>query len=219
MSVAVRDMVVKLAERIDPRDKDGVKLTNATIDDTDGEKFTKELRVDIYNQARFALFGALRTRYSIEELSRVAGSLYKSDATVDFVTGNMTKPTDYVDFISLVTDTGVRVIMLTSDLIQEVIAEENPHLTESDTIAFCFDQGVNIHTYNSLLQAMTDGTLTYFALETYVVADLASDTKKEEFDEKFHHIIFELGIAIANEMGEQEVNALAAQLLGQRESS
>ena len=79
-----RDVILAVAQIIDPYTKDGTKLTSSNICTAgyDGDRFTKERLLDIYNSARYSLFGGLYTVLPISELNKyVYGGMIDSNVT------------------------------------------------------------------------------------------------------------------------------------------
>lgn len=212
--IAVQSLMVRLVQRIDPRTKAGAIIDSTNVGSVDGDKFTEQRRLDIYNDARFALFGALKTRYSNEELTRLIGSTV-IDTTGTMASGQLAKPSDYVDFISFAKSDDTPVTMLPTSMLQDVLSGLNPHFTESATNLFLFDIGQNLVAFDASM-ATAAVKLRYYALPVYVLTDIDNTTTKESFDEKFHPLMIELGVAIANEQGQQEILALTQSLLGKQ---
>lgn len=217
MAQRVRTLVLRLRQRVDPRDTAGVTFVSTTdlsiSPSGDGDRFTKERILDVYNDARFTLFEALQTVYRRTELTRLIGSITKTGA-LTFASGSVAKPTDYTDFIGLATSTGVQMVLLPMTLFYDVRAALNPHLTDSATNVFVFDRGTTFFTNNGTFANDVASSLTYFALPVYILSDVApAATTDESFDEKFHAALIEIASAIAEEQGRQDVLSLAKSLL------
>jgi hypothetical protein len=61
--------------------------------------------------------------------------------------------------------------------------------------------------------SVSDYKLTYFGLPTYALSDITGGSTTEAINVDYHPILIQLGVAIANGQGNQEVNSLAKQLL------
>ena len=285
----VKDMVVRFAQIVDPYTKAGAALTSSTIDDTDGDKFTVQRRLDIYNDARFALFGAMRETVSRKDLTEaISGNVVETH--IEFTQASnryeYTLPTGYVRFISLDGFSGTSkkmepIILLPTTYVDMVQLGQMPSYVQSNNIRYVFEIGTKLIHFGSYAgnQALTGTTavdigvadtaligvgtayltelavgakvtisgvekiiasitsdtnaavtvafagsigattmttenyhLKYFGITIYTTSDLAGSTA-ESFNSDYHHVLIELAVAIANEQGMVEVNALAKKLL------
>lgn len=152
MATTVKDMVLRLAQIVDPYTKAGVALTTSTIDDTDGDRFTIQRRLDVYNQARYALFNALRQSVTMDALVQaISGNIVETQ--IDFTQASnryeYTLPTGYVRFVSLdgFSTTSKRmepVILLPTTYLDAVRWGDNPHFVQSNNNRFVFEIGTKL---------------------------------------------------------------------------
>lgn len=220
----VRDVVVRLLENIDPTLKTMVTITTSNVSSWNsaggGDKFTTGLVMNIYNNARLSLFNALSNKYGndIEALSEeIISSVAQSSAitwTVSGGAGSAPKPTGYLRFISMQTAASVPMILLPQTLLTVVRSGSNPYYTQSATNILIFDLGTNFIYYGSSITTASDYVLNYYGLTQYTVTDVTNGSTVEQFDDKWIPALLELGQAIASEMGTNEINALAARLVG-----
>jgi len=174
----VQTLLHRLALRLDPRTPAGVEFTTATIGTTAGDRFSAQRLLDIYNEARVALFQAIKTSTPKEELANAITGIYK-EAFITFspypyVTGGRrqeyTLPADYIEFGSLrgryldgayVSTTLAPIIKLDASFIPVVQQGNNTHYTQSGATRFVFeDQGKLVHFGQLCRSIPAHGTIT-----------------------------------------------------------
>jgi len=214
--VTVRELIFKLAERIDPYDKDGVQFTIDTILTKDGDGFTAQRLVDIYNDARSILLLALQSTLPPEEFFRVSPGAAKQ-VPLYFQGGEAKKPSDYIAPISIYDTSGNQILILPISLAPIVMKADhnqlNPHFRESTNNRFVFEQRDR---FTALTAAyIPDGwyNFWYVGLPAFTIANIVTENVSETFDDRWYVVILEIAEAIAMEHGMAEVNALARTLI------
>ena len=164
----VKDMVVRFAQIVDPYTKAGVALTSSTIDDTDGDRFTIQRRLDIYNDARFALFRAMRKMMSRKDLTEaISGNVVETQ--IEFTAASnryeYTLPTGYVRFISLdgFSTTSKKmepILLLPTTYVGMVRLGQMLSYVQTNNIRFVFEIGTKlIHFGTYLADHLVTGTV------------------------------------------------------------
>ena len=195
----------------------GGTVTPARIGSSRGNVFEPQQLLDIYNQARFAAFAALRAKYGDDKrtLQREVGALLTS-ATVTFTgatPASGAKPTGYVDFVSLSDGSGV-IHLIGADRIQAVL-EGRPNYTQSATNRLVWESAGNIVHSSTFVAGAT--TLRYIGLSDFSLTNVLSGTSYETFNDQHIPALLELAEAISQELGGHELSSLAAKLFGVRQ--
>lgn len=180
----VQANIIKLLQRIDPRLKTMVEVSTSNIATwaTDGtDKFTAQRVVDIYNDARFALFNAMRASMPQDRLSK--------ELSLSVVTANLASsistdilgyalPAGYHRFISLVgryldgsvvSTNFLPIILLDYTFLPLVRSGQNPYYTQSETNRFVFEKDGYLFSPKST----TGETLFYYKVLTGTVSTSA----------------------------------------------
>lgn len=220
----VQNLVFRLALRVDPKTKTGDKFVQsgagagqANIGAADGDRFQAARLVDIYNEARIALFQALEVQYpDKEELTRrIGGTVQHTEALTFTLTGSIsvaTKPTGYIRFISAAKADKTPVILLGADKIGAVQQATNPYYTQSTTVIFVFDVGAQFVHYGTQLTTASTYILTYVGISNFTVSDVTGGATMETVDDIYHPLLLELASAIANGQSNADVLKLAKTL-------
>lgn len=206
-SASVALLVADLAAKINPFNKDGVKITEANIASVDGSRYSVERRLRIYNDARTILSTIL-----VDSLERVELAAKVPGATVlepiSFVGGIADKPASYVVPYSLVDAVGdpIRIVQPSqADLIRDL---------ETQGRRFVVEYGDR---FASLRQDtfIPDGdySITYFSLPIYSVVDL-DGSMQESFDLRWHPLILEIGQALSTEYGTVNLGSVLKRFYG-----
>lgn len=211
----VQALLYRFVLRIDPLTKDQSNFTLATVGMIDGDMFSAQRQLDIYNEARIALFNALQLKLTTEELTKaIGGNIVVTNIT--FFGGVAPKPTGYVKFILLI-DSAKNVIVLLPNTKRALVIEGiNPDYIESSTNRFIFEEGTNFKSASGDLY-MPNGSsyiFGYFGITNWTLGDVTAGTAVETFNDVWHSVILEIGQAIANEQGLAQINALAISLVG-----
>ena len=171
-----------------------------------------------YLGARIALFNVLSQTYRGDELSViVSGTVIRT--TIAFATDgtvvSVSKPVDYIRFVSMADVINVPIIRLPETLLTTVLGGRDPHFVESATNMFVFEEQTKIVHHSGFIVNAEVVKFSYFGLPTYTITDvLNAATTVEAINEQFHPQLIELATAISDGRGVAEVNALASKLLG-----
>lgn len=216
--------MLKFVQIVDPTKNDGTKFTASTsgsaIGSVDGARFTKERQLAIYNDARMALFNALETTKTIDELTELAFGALVINETITFATSGSdtaaSKPTGFIKYISLLTTTGnYPAYLVPTSLIRDITANNGTYYSASATCPFVFESSSSFICPSGLGFANASaGKLTYFKLNTLSLSDVTGGTTSEVFAPELEPMLMEIACAIANEQGNAEVLSLAKNLLG-----
>jgi hypothetical protein len=154
----VQSLLYKLALRIDPATKAGNLFTQSTICTTPGDRFSEQQILNIYNDARLALFSYLKATRPLDVLVQdISGSVVQ--AGIFFTTsGNQmyyTLPDGYVRFVSLnglsVSSGEIRSItLLENTQINDIIRGHRPWQQSSDN-RYIFEVGKKLIHYGSFV--------------------------------------------------------------------
>ena len=209
MSQTVKTLLTRFARLVDPKDTSGALITTTTVTTNDGDRFPVARRLDIYNEARWALYQAMMKVLGIEKVSEELYTILKS-ASVTFSGGVATLPTDFADVVSLYDSAGI-IRVAPATIVDPILDSDEQHI-----------QGVkyrDVFLQGNTLVDLTVGivgakTLLYFALIDWVLADIIATDPTETIDDKYHSTLLEIAQAIAREQGGVEVMKLAEQLIG-----
>ena len=209
----VQSLVLKLLNRVSVTLDTGTEITSSNISTwgTSGsDKFSAQRIVDIYNDARFTLASAVDLTYPDQRKSLVISGTITKNTTFQFASGSATKPTGFIKVERLTTSAALQITVLPTAMIQQtrdLNSATNPIVYDYGTV---FAQET---VDTSIIPNASTYILWYYGITTYTVSDVTGGSTTEQFNEQFHPIIIELSVAIANEMGNQQVNALAQKLL------
>lgn len=215
----IKTNMLKFVQRVDPRRKDnGQPFSSADVGNADGDRFTVQRQLDIYNEARVGLLQALRAGgASTKDLAPAI-----KEATIASVSGVIALPNDFVEPIGhLVDGSGVRFWVYGPDLEQTARARTLPIYTLSTDnrfVIFRDNQFVCPGVYTSF---MPNGpfTFSYYGLKVIILSDVTNNTPPlmvEDFSEKYTPVLLEIAQAIADEQGQGQVMALAMSLVGKK---
>ena len=210
----VQSNILKIAQSVDPYTKAGAEITSATIGTVDGDRFTKQRLLDIYNESRLSLFQAMRSVMPDDELSKNISGMFISAAIVFTAASpntNAPKPSGYLKLKSLAATGGAPVIVLRNDLLNVVRGGRDPYYTISASNLIAFEIGTNF-VIPALFGAGT-GIIDYYGITDWTLSDVTTGTAVEVFSSEYEPLLFELAGAIASEQGTDQVNALAEKLI------
>lgn len=211
----VQDMMFRFALIVDPRDKNQTLFTAGTIGVNDGDKFSKQRLLDIYNQARSVFFNTIRMTRSAEVLGRDLRTLIKNKVDFTFSAGIATKPADCAWPISILALTGEQIHILPQNYVQLVrLAHYQPWI-ESTTNRFVFEDATTFFSLSgaTYIANAADYRLTYYSLPTYSLTDVTGGATVELLDSLWQAHLIEIAIAIAMEQGLADVIKLATTLV------
>ena len=192
-------------------------VTPFMVGSVDGARFTRQRLLDIYNEARMALFNALYESKSLQEIDKyVYGLVTTASAAITYSAPykNIPKPTGFLRLINLVdgATTPQKIDILPTLLLDDARKRIVPSVTTSATHLLAFDVGQNwsiIGNYGT-----TPASITYYGIISWVWAtDILPNTTVESFSPDIEPILIEIAEAIANEQSNFNVVSLAKTLL------
>jgi len=213
MSRTVQSNIISLLQRIDPTLKDGTTVIAAgniaTWASTAGAKFNPQQVVDFYNEGRTALANAVDLHYPEPLKGTVLGGLAQLNASLTFTSGAAPKPTGFIKSVFL---SDVNNAQIT---INPIIMIPRLKDLETSTNRMVFDCGSSFSALTGTTNIPNAATykLSYYGITTFVLSDVTGGATVEQFNDDWFPKIIQLAEAVANEQGQQAVNALAAQLV------
>jgi len=208
--VAVIDMMVKLAQLIDVRDKNNVEITAANVATAEGQ-YTAQRRLDIYNTSRMMVFLALKQNLPTGQFSEDVGATVKTGNIV-FQAGVAPKPADYVDFIGASKGL-IPVIKLRESLRAEVRKTTNPHFLQDAANMFMFEANNQFETLDAANVAGTV-VLDYWGLADWTLADLTAIPTKYEVFRKHYPLLLEVAEGLHLGQGSNQLQAMIMTFIG-----
>jgi hypothetical protein len=216
-----RDIYLHLFRILDPRTKDAVVIDATNVGTVDGQEFTADRMLDIYNEARRVLVSSAIDTYGKERARAEFGGLNK----VSTVTFNSTliapKPLGYVAFTSLnvLNATGIAVNtpinVLPTSQAQIYLEGRNPWYVDTVSRLFVFEIGLGFRYLGSKIAASSTALLHYLCVDPWSLTDVnASATTVETVDDKHFHKLEQVAQALALEVGSQQLMGLTATLFG-----
>ena len=189
----------------------GGTATPALVGSVDGASFPRQRILDIYNQARMALFQAMDNVLSLEEkIIAISGTVIKK-TDLTFTSASAPKPTGFIQAIYLTDVSGDQITILPLSVFREL---KDRHSVSNRMV---FDYGTVFEapsTSTTIIPNAATYILRYYGISSFTLSDILGGTTVETFNENYYPIIIELAQAIASEQGTIEVNALAQKLIG-----
>jgi hypothetical protein len=202
-------------------------ITGTMVGSVDGARFTRGRLLDIYNEARMALFNALYETKSSDEFSKyVYGTALNANLTFAYSSPYTSAaiPTGYIRLIGITAYNSSRIIVLPNNLLPETLPGTQPNLTVSATNLLAFQIGSNFKIPGSFATEAGDGssshyaTINYYGISTWTwVTDVFPNGTVETFSSDVEPVLIELAVAIANEQSNASVLELAKTLLNKKE--
>ncbi len=212
----VQSNVLQLAQAIDPFTKAGAEITSGTIGTVDGDRFTKQRLLDIYNDSRFTLFQVMRSLMPDDELAKNISAMFIS-AVITFTAAspntNGPKPSGFLKLKSLLSSAGgnVPIVVLPNEYLQAVRGGTNPYYVISATNLIAFEIGTNF--VIPALFGAGAGIIDYYGITNWALSDITGGSTVEIFSGEYEPILMEIAQAFASEQGSDQVNALAKKLI------
>lgn len=189
----------------------GGSVYPSLVGSVDGAAFARQRILDIYNQARMALFTAIDNSMDVsEKITAISGTVIKkTDFT--FASGVATKPTGYIQTVKLTDVNGAEITVLPLSLYRQLKDRI------STTNRMVFDYGTTFESPDVATPIPPDAAtyvLRYYGITDFTLSDILGNSTVETFNINYYPIIIELAQAIASEQGTIAVNALAQKLIG-----
>lgn len=174
----VKDAILRFIRIADPSTAADVEITSANVGTVAGGRFTAQRQLDIYNQARFAVFGAFESSLPTPELTkRISGLVaFEEDLrfTVEPDRSYAARPAGYVRFISMHDRSNGQIFLLHGSLKTTVLSGSNPDYTQAQKRRFIFEEGVNLVHYGAFIPNATSFTITGATNATPIVVTTGS---------------------------------------------
>lgn len=208
MAVTVRSQVLKLALRVDPRTKAQVEFVGATIGTVAGNRFAAQRLLDIYNEARVGLAGAIRVLMPPEKRATVISGLIlrsTSGAPSTFTSGVLTLPAGFIDHIALRTSADVDIPILPSSVLQ--IASRH----DAAANPFVFREGGTLKVLpgSTSVPDASDYEFWYYGVTDFTLTDVTNGTSLETYNDDLLPRLLNIAERIANAQGNYDPNAIA----------
>jgi len=201
--MTVQSLLLSLALRVDPLDEDGQDFTLATIGVKNGERFSKQRLLDIYNEARKIFAEAIMLQWPrVRRTMSVFGTI--NTANVTFANGQATIPDGYT--------LGLMLVDQNNREIEIAAAEQKPLLKEFDAVdnPIVYEEGTVLRSENGSA-FVPDGQykLTYYGIQDFTLADVTGGTTKETFNESLQPHILDAAVALAQGQARTTVLGIA----------
>lgn len=210
-----QSILLEFIRAVDPYGRpSGVEITASNIHNQDGEKWSVQQRLDIYNQARFALLNAMMGTFPRPVLLQEVSALIVHKMDWAFVlSGSVStavKPTGYIDFIGASTASNVPMIRLGIEYVSVVLEGQNPDFIQSATNIHLFEIGNNFVNFGGFVPTGSSYTLRYIGLLPLSLADITTGTAiQETFNDRYYTSLIELATMISGGVSEAEAIAVA----------
>jgi len=201
--------VLKVIARVDPYMKDGTLTASGTIStwaSSGGDKFTAQGLVDVYNDARYALWQALVSGMTRAQLTKYVGGLI-STSNVSFSSGTGAKPSGFLLDVSFQASDGQNIAVL------PLSVKDYTDALETNNLYIVYEVGTNFVAPSSTYLPDGNAPLYYFNLSDLALAGVSAGNVNETYDVMWLPILVELAVAIANGLGRAEALDLARNLI------
>lgn len=185
----------------------GGTAIGALIGSVDGQIFTRQRLLDIYNEARMTLCGFIAQEYNSGVAEKAIDGNVVSAAALTFASGVATKPTGFIKEIELRDPSGNAVTVI------DAISVPSVRGYEHSTRKFVYRSGTQfIATDSTIVANSSSYSLTYVGITDFTLAQVLAGTTVETFNEEWCPRVLELACAIAVEQGKVSPLALAEKL-------
>lgn len=202
--------VLKVVVRVDPYLKAGTLITSTNITDWNsaggGDKFTAQYLVDVYNDARYALWQALTASLTKAQLSKYVPGLITT-TNVSFSSGTGNKPSGFLQAVSFQASDGQNIAVL------PLSVKDYADALETNNLYVVYETGTTFVAPSSTYLPDGNAPIYYFALSDLTLAGVVAGNVNETYDVMWLPILVELAVALANGMGRAEVLDLAKNLI------
>jgi hypothetical protein len=184
----VKTAVLNFTREADPNGESaGVQITASNLDTLNGEKFTKERRLDIYNDACRIVLDELLKKYG-KQSDHVAGFLFPN-ADLSWVNNTTNSTATFPDGYLMVPseESSLRVVNVPVRLRDnpgQLLAGNNPELFQDSNTLFAFERATDFIHYgsppaNSLISTSTQ-KIDYIGIIDHTLTDVATASTTEE---------------------------------------
>lgn len=195
-------------------------VTPFMVGSIDGARFTKQRLLDIYNEARFALFGALKETKNNKDFDKyVYGSINTDSIAMSYSAPymNIPKPAGFINLISMFDSaaTPKEILVLPNSLLSDVKRGIVPSLTVTAANLLSFNIGQNWSIVGNF--GTTPASVVYYGITNWTWAtNILPNTTVEVFSADVEPILIEIACAIADEQSNTDVLSLAKTLLNKK---
>lgn len=198
----------------------GGTVVPALVGSVDGDKFTRQRQLQIYNDARFVLFDAIVALREIEGVSRELSDtlIIKTDFQFTLsgsVSTSANVPTGYIRRESLTDVNGDPIIVLDNSLILTIREGYLTTYDQSSTVRYAFEIGSQFVHYGTFVPSASTYVLHYYGLTTISISDILGASVTEQWHDDKLWILYEIASAFAEGLGMSDVLALAKKLITQ----
>lgn len=205
MAVTVQSQMLRLALRVDPRTKAQVEFVAGTIGTVAGNRFAAQRLLDIYNEARMALAGALRIMAPAEKkASTVQGNIQRK-TNLTFTSGTAPIPTGLIEPIALRDVTGNDISILPGNILPLVSRNE------SATVRFVFWEATNFKSLpgSTAIPDAATYVLWYYGVTDFILTDVTGGATLETYNDDLLPRLLNIAARIANMQGNYDPQQLA----------
>lgn len=218
----VSSQLLKLIQRIDPRQKDGTETTSSNLETATtgwqavgGDRFAAQRVVDLYNDARrFVAMGIITSKGPLRasyDLSSIV-----ANAAITFTSGVANLPTGHLATISVIrSETGALIKVIPTGAIDYV-----SHL-DSAANPIVFELSGTLYTPNGATYIPDSTTGVTYKIRYYNCTDWSKaqavavgSPVTETFPERFLPLVIDIAELMANEQGGLEPAAVLKKVMG-----
>jgi len=195
-------------------------VTPYMVGSIDGARLPRQRLLDIYNEARFALFTVLREIKITKEFSKyVYGTVTTASIEMAYSSPymNIPKPAGFIKLISLFdgASTPKEIFILPNSLLPDVKRGIIPSVTVTASNLLAFDIGQNWSIVGNF--GTTPASAVYYGITNWTWAtDILTNTTYELFSADIEPVLIEIACAIADEQSNTDVLALTKTLLNKK---
>lgn len=173
---------------------------------------TGQRLLDIYNEARFTLFGALWKAMGQEALTKAVNGNVNYVTNFTFASGSASKPAGYIRPIYLADNNNNIIPIIPATQMAPLMS------LQTTTDRFVIEKGTTLFSPNgtTYVADASNYRLAYYGITTWALFTnvLVAAPATEEFLDDYAYMLMEIGEAISNGQGMTEVNSVAKRLLG-----
>lgn len=200
----------------------GGTVTAELIGTVDAANITRQRLLDIYNEARKVLFNTIYQSVGSQKLQEYIYGTFKSTTiTISAYSDpykTIVKPSDFIRLVSMTDNASpkVPIVVLPNTLLQEAKRGTHPYYTVSATNLIAFEVKVSGNDCWAIPgnAGTTPAHVDYYGITDWVIFnDVVGGSVTEIFSPDVEYAINEIAQAIYQEMNEDQLNALAQQLI------